>query len=116
LLQAPKVGGGYLPIEYQPDHPHEGECIEPRTLNEKLLPGIALDEFPLDAQGGRPPPKSSAADHLAARHHRAEPAAAHAPVASPAAEGTRRRRRFRPLRPRRPRQNHKNTSKIPVPS
>jgi hypothetical protein len=57
LLQAPTPNGRYLPIEYQPDHPHEGECIEPRILTEKLLPGSTADEFPLAPGGNRPAPQ-----------------------------------------------------------
>jgi hypothetical protein len=48
-------------------------------------------------------PRSAAADRHVDCHHRAEPAAAHAPAAPPAADATRRRRRSPPPRPRRPR-------------
>jgi hypothetical protein len=38
-----KKGGA---IRVLPDHAHEGACIVPANLNEPLLPGSSLDEYP----------------------------------------------------------------------
>jgi hypothetical protein len=57
ILRAAKNSGGYIPIEYQPDHPHEGECIEAPSLTEKLVPGSAADEFRANNAGVRPAPQ-----------------------------------------------------------
>lgn len=54
LLQHPTK----LIIEVFPDHPHEGECVEPTTLTSTFsLDGNTLDEFPESVPGTRPAPE-----------------------------------------------------------
>jgi len=45
-------------IEVFPDHPHEGECVEPVSLTTTFsLDGITFDEFPESLPGVRPAPE-----------------------------------------------------------
>lgn len=54
LLQHPTK----LIIEVFPDHPHEGECVEPTNLTTTFtLDGNTHDEFPESAPGLRPAPE-----------------------------------------------------------
>jgi len=54
LLQHPTK----LIIEVFPDHPHEGECVEPSSLTTTFsLDGNTLDEFPESVPGTRPAPE-----------------------------------------------------------
>ena len=54
LLQHPTK----LIIEVFPDHPHEGECVEPASLTTTFpLDGNTLDEFPESVPGVRPAPE-----------------------------------------------------------
>lgn len=39
-------------IRFLPDHAHEGECVVPTNLTEKVLPGDARDEYPAVIGGG----------------------------------------------------------------
>ncbi|HEX6882967.1 MAG TPA: hypothetical protein VF530_06275 [Planctomycetota bacterium] len=53
LLQAPPVPGTsalYQPIEFLPDHPHEGECVVPANLEGTFdLGGTPVEEWPREA-------------------------------------------------------------------
>jgi hypothetical protein len=39
-------------IRFLPDHAHEGECVVPSNLTEKVLPGDMRDEYPAAIGGG----------------------------------------------------------------
>ncbi|MBP6398887.1 MAG: hypothetical protein KA340_13470 [Saprospiraceae bacterium] len=39
-------------IRVLPDHAHEGECVVPTNLTEKVIPGDARDEYPVALGGG----------------------------------------------------------------
>lgn len=50
-----KTGGV---IKVLPDHAHEGECVVPTVLTEKVVPGDARDEYPMALDGsGRVTPQ-----------------------------------------------------------